>query len=529
MKKLNYRGNILIIIIIVLLGVGGYSYYEENSASRTKYITILHTNDVHGRIEPFKYEDKKGLIGGMARRAALIKALEGSNENVVTVDAGDFAQGSLFFNIFSGIPDVKLMHAAGYDIATLGNHEFDKGLKVTKEIVKQSEFPFVCANIRFTGDKELQEMIKPYVIKDYNEVKVAFIGLISEQLKILANKLDDVEILDSVKTGREIAEKINSEVDLIVVISHMGEDDDIELAKAVPEIDVIIGGHSHTFIEQPRIYNEKQDKTLVLQGGEFGVYLGRLDISVKDKEIQSYYYSFIPVDEQITADVDIQKKVKILAKEIEKYKHKKIGKLVVAIGDEDKNIRKTLMKKGSLVTEAIKYRFPEVDVVLQNSGGIRLNRQIGPGDITLADILELYPFENTIVTLELKGSDLKSVLETSSRRYPRSSGGFLQSLGLEYTINTDKPHQVLSENGLEIITPGNRVSDIKINEAPLESDKYYIIAVNDYMYNGGNGYSQFERAKNVLDTGILVQDVIEEYLQEKSPVSPEVRDRIHVK
>ncbi len=529
MKRLTYRETILIFIIVVLVSIGGYSYYDENFADKTEYLTILHTNDVHGRLEPIHYGNNKGLVGGIAPRATLIKRIEASNPNTVTVDAGDFAQGSLYFNIFSGTPDIKLMHLAGYDIATLGNHEFDKGLGVTKQILKNSKYPFVCANIRFTEDKELQEMVKPYLIKDYNGLKVAFVGLIAENLKTLVNKLNGVEVFDSVKIMREIVKKVNPKAGMIVVISHMGVNSDKQLARSVPEIDVIIGGHSHTLIKKPRLFNKNTDKTLVVQGGEFGVHLGRLDIAIKDKVIQGYYYDLIPVNSETLPDKAIQKELKILSKEIQKFKTEKVGELAVTIGEEGKNIRSELLKQGSLVTEAIKNRFPEVDLVLQNSGGVRLNRQIPPGTFTLADVLELYPFENTVIILDLKGEDLKSVLETSSRFYPRENGGFLQSLGLEYTVNTNNPHQILSNDGLKILKPGNRVSGIKINGKPLENERYYKIAINDYMYNGGNGYSQFRNAKNAIDTGVLVQDAIVDFLTDKSPVAVQIKDKIHFK
>jgi len=513
-------------LIIVLVGVTAI-YLGINIAKKPDYITILHTNDIHGRLEPFVYRKQQQLTGGLARRASLIKYIESSNENVLTVDAGDFAQGTLFFNIFSGTPDVNLMSLAGYDVATLGNHEFDKGLQVTKNIVKQAKFPFVCANIRFTEDEELQSLVKPYIIRKQHGLKVAVIGLITENLKILANNLKNVEIFDPIETTRNIVKKINSDVDLIIVLSHEGILADIKLAKSVPEIDVIIGGHSHTLLKQPKIFNIEGDKTLVLQGGEFGVHLGRLDIKVKNKEVQSYYYDLITVDNEIKKDSYIENEIKILSKKIKKYKNQEVGEIAFTIGGKEDRIRSSLLRAGSLITEAIKYRFPTVDVVLQNSGGIRLYKHIPPGKMTLADVLDLYPFENKIVTLELKGSDLKSVLETSSRRFPEENGGFLQSSGLEYTLNSANPPQFLSSDGLEIKKEGQRVTDIKVNGVSLNPDKYYKIAINDYMFNGGNGFSQFKKANNVVKTGISIQDSIVKYIKENSPVSVKIKDKIN--
>jgi len=524
MKKLLFKRLLVYIIAFFIILTGELAY---SKAGKVNYITILYTNDTHGHLEPYIYKDGKNLVGGFARRAALIKTIESVNKNVLTLDAGDFAQGTIFFNFYNGIPDVNFMHEAGYDVGTLGNHEFDKGLSIVKQIIKEAKFPFVCANIKFTSDKDFQAMLKPYIIKDYDGFKVAVIGLITPELKILVNKLENVEILDPIEVTRNIVEKINSKADLIVVLSHEGLSEDIKLAQSVPELDVIVGGHSHTLLKQPEIYNEKSDKTLVVQNGEYGVYLGRLDIKIKDKKIQNYYYNLIPIDETVKEDITIKDKIANMAKNLEQYENQIIGEINFTIGEEEDKIRTSLLKTGGLVTESIRHKFPEVDVTLQNSGGIRLQKHIGPGQVSRADIINLFPFNNTIVTVELKGSDLKSVLETSSSKYPYENGGFLQSIGLEYTINLANPPQKLSDDGLSIIQEGQRVSDIKINGKPLEYDKYYKLAINDYMFNGGNGYVQFKNAININHTGAIVQELIVNFIKEKSPVSVEVRDKIN--
>ena len=519
---------VVILPIVIFLSVIGLIAFEKAVANKTEYVTILSTNDVHGRLEPFSYRNKKGLVGGIARRAALIERIENSNKNVITMDAGDIAQGTLFYNAFSGIPDVNLMHEAGYDIATLGNHEFDKGLKNVKNILKQAKIPFVCANIRFTKDHELQSLVKPYIIESEHGLKIAVIGLIAPNLKTLVNNLKDVEVLDPVETTREMVKQVNSNVDMIIVLSHMGIYQDIKLAEKVPEIDVIVGGHTHTLLKHPKVFNKTGDKTLVIQDGEFGVNLSRLDVSIKHKKLQNYYYSLIPVNKEIVADSHIKSEVAVLAQKLDKYKNYKVGEIAFTIGEKGEQIKSHLLKAGSLLTEAVKYRFPDVDIVLQNSGGIRLQKCIGPGIVSLADILDLYPFENSVVIFDLKGKDLKSVLETSSRKYPYGNEGFLQSLGLEYTINSTKVHQVLSSDGTKIIKKGQRVSNIKINGKPLENDKYYKIAVNDYMFNGGNGYSQFKKAVNTNKTGVMIQDLVINYIKKNSPVSVQVKDKINI-
>lgn len=514
MKQIDFKKFLLFISIIFVLGVAGFAYYNEPWVEKPEYLTILHTNDVHGRLEAFQYKEDKEYVGGMAERAALIKHIERSNKNVLTMDAGDFAQGSLFFNVFNGIPDAEYMSDAGYDVGTLGNHEFDKGLNSLKDIIRQIKYPIVVSNLSFPTDIELQAKVKPFIIKNCNGLKVAIIGLITENLYQEA-LIDNVTLYDAEKTAQSLVEKLNSKSDFIIVLSHMGYENDIKLAKSVPGIDVIVGGHSHTLLKQPETINVQGNKVLIVQTGEFGTNLGRLDLKIKSKKIEDYFYELMPVNQDIAPDQNIKSEISSLSREIGKFTGEILGKFTVPINIEGEKIRYKLLNSGSLVTEAIKNKFNKVDVVLQNSGGIRPSKILGPGYITRADIMNLFPFENTIVLLDLKGTDLHSVLETSSSLLPEENGGFLQSLGLEYKVNLNQ-------------APFSRVSDIFVNGEPIESDKYYRLAVNNYMFGGGNGYSQFKNALNVKNTDVLIQDVIINYIKKNSPLTLEVKDKIYI-
>lgn len=506
---------ILYSLLIIILTIAGFGYYKNPWKDEAQHLTILHTNDVHGRLAPFQYKGGQDLVGGLARRATIIKQIEGANKCAVTVDAGDFAQGSLFFNTFKGVPDAELMSEAGYDVVTLGNHEFDRGLTDLKNMIKGFSIPVVSSNIEFIENPEIQSLIKPYTITNCHGLKIGFMGLVPKDLKSLTAP-KNYKLYDPVETTRQVVKKLDPHVDLMVVISHMGIKEDLMLAKSVEEVDVIVGGHSHTLINQPKLFHKNGDKTLVVQGGELGVYLGRLDLRFKDKKIEDYYYQLIPINEEIEPDIGIKNKIAVLSEQIKANTEEIIGQIEIPLGIDGENIRKKLLPSGSLVTEAIKAKISDVDIVLQNSGGIRPYKRLGPGAITKADIARLYPFENTIVTLELKGRDLKSVLETSSKNLPGNSGGFLQSLGLQYTVDTSKEE-------------GKRVSNILVNNAPLEKNKLYRIAINDFMYKGGNEYTQFKNATKHYDTNFMIQDTIIDYIRQNSPISLEVRDKITIK
>ena len=486
-------------------------------------LRILHTNDVHGRLEPIDYHGKEN-VGGFAARAKLIKKIRTENDNVLVLDAGDFAQGTLFYKFFSGIPDIKFMSKAGYDAVELGNHEFDKGMNSLEKVVDESKIPVLCANIKFLNNPGLQTKIKPYVIKDFKGFKVAIIGVIAENLKTLVNNKGGFEVYDVKDTVRDIVSKVDSQADLIIVLSHIGYDEDIKLAKAVPEIDIIVGGHSHTDLNSPKNIFYNGDRTLILQDGEFGVQIGDLKLEADNGEIKNYSYRQVTLDGS-KQDRYFRKKISKLSREIESVSNQKIGELLTPIDVTKNNPGTGLTKAGTLIVKSIKAKVPEVDIVLQNAGGLRGSGPVEKS-VTKRNVFELYPFENNIITAEIKGSDLKSIIETSSSRFPSSSDSFLQSLGLEYSIDTKKPAQILSEDGLCILKEGKRVSGIKIGGQPLIPDKYYKVAVNDFVFNGGNGYSQFKNAKNAVNTGIFIQDAIVEFIKKNTPVSVRVEDRI---
>lgn len=522
MQIKNSFNRLISVLIISCL----FSFNTDSvSAEKIHCLKILHTNDVHGRLAPVDYYGKNN-VGGFAARAKLIKDIKSETENVLVLDAGDFAQGTLFFKFFDGIPDVKFMSKVGYDAAELGNHEFDKGLELLEKMADSAEFPLLCANIKFLNNSELQKKINSYVIKDFDGFKVGIIGVIAEDLRTIVNNTGGFVVYDVAKTVRNIVEKIDSQVDLIIVLSHIGIKEDIKLAKAVPEIDLIVGGHSHTFRHRPKRVFHNGDLTLVVQTGEFGIYLGNLDLVIEDKDIKEYKYRLIPVKGEFP-DKYFEKKITKLSEIILKESSQKIGEIKIPPAVEQNNTRKKLTKTGTLVALAIKEKCLDVDIVLQNAGGIRKSG-FAESFVSKKDVFELYPFENTVVIAEIKGSDLKSMLETSSAFLPEASGGFLQSLGLEYNVNTKKMPQILSDDKLSVLKEGERVSEIKINDKPLISDKYYKVAVNDYMFNGGNGYSQFENAKNVIKTGIFIQEAIIDFVKKNSPVFVKVEDKINL-
>jgi 5'-nucleotidase len=249
-------------------------------------LVILHTNDTHSQIEPL--QDKDGsLIGGIYCRAAIIDQVRQENKNVLLLDAGDYFQGSPFFNFFKGATEIKFMNLLGYQAATLGNHEFDNGSKMLAKQLAKAKFPIVCANYLFFN-KKLNNIVKKYVVLEIDGKRIGIFGLLTD-IKSLTTPQNykDLKYLNAIDVADCMVKELREteKCDLIICLSHLGlnegtEDnpDDIMLASKVKGIDVIVGGHSHTVIEKPDVVNE----TLILQTGKKGQRIGVLQLTINN-------------------------------------------------------------------------------------------------------------------------------------------------------------------------------------------------------------------------------------------------------
>ena len=252
-------------------------------------ITILHTNDVHSQIEPFPFNhDKYPDRGGFARRANIFKGLMKINPNTLIFDAGDIFQGTPYFNFFQGDLELKLMKEMGYNAATIGNHEFDAGLKKLKENILNNNFPFVSSNYDFTNT-ELEGLISNYKIFKKQGIKIGVFGLGIELNGLVSSSLfKETKYYDPVEITQEMTSKLKNKqkCDLIICVSHLGHSyqtdkiSDLKLGKLTSDIDLIIGGHTHTFLKKPEIIKNSQDKDVIInQVGSNGIYVGKIDFN----------------------------------------------------------------------------------------------------------------------------------------------------------------------------------------------------------------------------------------------------------
>ncbi len=271
---------------LALAGVGGLTF--KSCETKPKHITILHTNDTHSQIEPFDTSHHKfANKGGVARRASLVQKVRKENPNTLLLDAGDIFQGTPYFNYFGGEIEFKLMSLLKYDAATMGNHDFDNSIEGFHNQLPNANFDFVCANYDFKNTI-LNTLVKPYKIFFKDGIKIGVFGLgielhnlVSPELFKETNYLDPIEITKDIT--RELKE--NENCDLIICLSHLGyhykntqKVSDLKLAAATKDIDLIIGGHTHTFLPKPTLVKNINNETvLVNQVGAYGVNLGRID------------------------------------------------------------------------------------------------------------------------------------------------------------------------------------------------------------------------------------------------------------
>ncbi len=282
--------------------LGGWSSAAADPEHAT--ITILQTNDVHSRIDPFpEGSGRNAGRAGAARRATLIDAVRRENPNTLLVDAGDVFQGTPYFNLFKGELDFKVMSALGYDVMTIGNHDFDAGMNGLARAARFADFDMISANYDFSGTV-MGDRVKPHVIKQVGPARVGLFGLgVILQGLVPPDLCQGVTYNDPVETARRQARYLRGQerCDLVIALSHLGntgyagEVGDQTLAREVPEIDLIVGGHSHTFMDAPTRYRHGERETLVFQVGFAGINLGRVDFHMRAGRIIRTGAHILPV------------------------------------------------------------------------------------------------------------------------------------------------------------------------------------------------------------------------------------------
>ena len=472
--------------------------------AQPQYVTILHFNDFHGQLLPLDVDGRS--VGGMSRIATMVDSTRGWNEahNTTTLllQAGDILQGTPLSTVFQGEPDFICLNMIGVDVMTVGNHEFDFGQGNLATRMEQARFPIISANVRRAETGEL--LTKPYVTCDIGGVPALIFGLTSKDTPIESNAKNVVglEFLDPVEVAREIVRENRGHFPIIIALTHIGLDQDLKLAEAVPGIDVIIGAHTHDAVREPIRIGE----TLVCQAGSKGMYLGQFDAFFADGDVAKYRGFLREVNATVPADPAIDEVVARYADTLNDKIKRVVATSGVALDGVRDNLRSGETNLGNLLADILR-AYAAADVGLINGGGIRASIDGGP--ITVEEVMLVLPFGNQLATVELTGDQLMAVLRHDAG-LPRPDGGFLQVSGLSMTIR------------------GDEVSGVKVNGEPLASGKTYKVALPEFLLTGGNGYTMFADGRDPRFLGTTISAIVVDALESMGTVNAAVEGRITV-
>jgi len=464
-------------------------------------LTIIHMNDFHSRHEPVDARamtcDRDGsaapgCFGGSARLAGAIRAqrraAEADGRTVVLLDGGDQFQGSLFFTKYQGQAELAVQHAVGTDAMAVGNHEFDQGPAVLGAHATAARFPLVSCNIDASAEPALRDRIRPWAVLERGGLRLGLVGLTTLETRTGSSPGPNVRFLDPGPALAQAVRDVRAQgVQLVVLLSHMGVGFDRTLADPGPA--VIIGGHSHTLLSntEPGAFSPypTPDRAggLIVQAAAYGRYLGRLDLDLgPDGAILAHGGDCVHVGLDVPPDPDVAAIVAGFAGPLEAFRHEVIATLPEPLGLAGCRIGPCRL--GQEVAEAMLRATPGAQVAIMNAGGLRVGLPAGP--VTRGQVLETMPFGNTIATMQLAGADLAAALRFGLGQLGR--GAFPQMAGLRL------------EGTALLVRHGE-------DWTPLDPAALYTVATNNFLRNGGDGYTVFrDRAIDPYDTGPGLDD-----------------------
>lgn len=509
-------------------------------------MTVLHINDLHSRILPInKYDSTCGqedlaenkCFGGFARVAKVLNdrrdAIEAGGGHVLVMDAGDQFQGSLFYTNYKGQAAVELMNMTGFDVMTIGNHEFDDGPQGFLEFLNKAQFPIVSANTVAAQDSILFEKYPTHAVFTKGDEKIAVIGALAEDTDETSSPGDKISFQDTAEAVQPLVDRLEaSGINKIILLSHLGLPRDIEVAGQLRGVDLIVGGHSHTLLSNandkaagpyPTLAPSADGKqTPIVQAYAYSKFVGEIELTFDDEgNLTAYKGDTVLLDQSFPEDDAMKARIAELNAPLEMIRSKEIGMSSDVIDGERNSCRSGECAMGSLVADAMLWKARQTgggaDIALQNGGGVRAS--IDGGAVTMGEVLNVLPFQNTIATFKIKGADLIDALENGFSKVEEGAGRFPQVAGMRVTWDA-------------AAAPGGRVVSVEVGSeadgfAPLDMEKVYSVVTNNYMRNGGDGYAVLrDKAMNAYDYGPGLEEALADYIALQSPVDAALHNRI---
>ncbi len=489
---------------------------------------ILHSNDIHGQVDGYAY------IAGLREYFRSLGA------EVILADAGDFSQGTVYVSSSKGASAIEMMNAARYDVATLGNHEFDFGYVQLMENLSKANFSVLCANITLD---ETGETILPAstIFQTESGLKIGFVGVETPETvtKVnpgLINMVTFATFDKLYETTQKAVDDIRGEADLVIGLFHLGVDNEskangyrsVDLLAKVTGFDFVIDGHSHT------VMTAGQNGEAIQSTGTKFANIGVVVIDNEAKGIESNFiiptylgsklYTASFIDEAVAAASQ-----ELIAGVDAEYNAVFATSEVLLNGDKAPGNRTEETNNGDLITDAMVWSVvkeggieqvePSEVVGITNGGGIRA--PIAVGDVTKKDINTVLPFGNTVAVVDVTGTELLEALEASTYCTPDAVGGYPQTSGIEWTIDTTKEYDkgdvyVLDGKESSYYAPAsiNRVTIVSVNGKPFDPEATYAVVTNNFCAEGGDTYNVFARSTSRFDTGIPLDEAVMAYVTE---------------
>ena len=501
---------------------------------KTYRITILHTNDHHGRF----WKNSDGEYGMAAQKTVVdqVRAeVAASGGHMLLLSGGDINTGVPESDLQDAVPDFKGMNMLGFDAMAVGNHEFDKPLFVLKMQRDLAKFPMLAANIYDRGER----MFAPYKIFSLGGVRVGVMGLTTEDTAkmVSPDNVKNIEFRSVVAEAAKVVPELRGKADVVIAATHMGHyengnhgtqaEGDVEMARAVKGIDLIVGGHTQNpacmkaenvldreYVPGTDCKPDRQNGTWIVQAHEWGKYVGRADFEYRNGEFKLVKYALIPINlmknvkaadgktSKVPYTVAIAEDKEMLAM-LTPYQEFGQQKLNVEIGSTDGRlegdravVRAKPASMGVLIGRAMMDK-THADFAVVNSGGVR--ESLPAGKLTYKDVLKVQPFSNTVATVDLTGTEALAYLNAAAKMSV-GSGAFPQFAGVNLLIT------------------GNAVTSATVKGAPIDPAKTYRMTVNNFQAAGGDGYPKLTTHKSYVDTGFVDADVLKAYIAARSPI-----------
>ena len=513
MKNVTRNIYRILFSLVAILALSVFSAQAEPISIR-----ILHMNDFHGFANPYAPFGSDEMIGGIAYLSAKANKLRAEKPSLLLA-AGDMIQGNNWANLTQGESVIKLMNMMRFDAMVVGNHEFDFGQDILKKSIAEAGFPFLGANV------EGLTVLTPYIIREISGIRVAILGVVTDETPVSTHprNVAGLKFIAPEITVKKYLKELKGQADIIIVLTHDGYSADRLLAEKVEGIDIIIGGHSHTKLMSPAVIG----KTIIVQAWEHGKALGVMDLEIEGKNIVKFdgrLEEIKPVPGK--EDSAVMEGVQHYNKIIDSVLSEKVGETGTDLDGDNVRLRETNL--GDLIADFMRSA-AGADAAIINGGGIRAS--IRKGEIKVKDVYTVLPFDNYIAGVKLTGRQVRQALEHGVSAVEEGAGRFPQVSGLTFTYSRSA-------------MPGARVREIFIAGELLEPDKEYIVATNDFLAAGGDGYTAFGDAVKsskdfsitggmmkgeklaYSDSGRWLRDVVIAYIKEKKDLAPASEHRI---